>query len=283
MIFSSSITLKRSRALPQHTLYKAVSAALLMTVLAGCSNNTVETATSTDSVSSKQVQHTPIKVADSDPKVVEALQANLSASGIEEKITAAVPTDMEGIYWVTGDNLPGFFTDQSGKHIIQGQIVSIGADKPVDISAKLMAKGAQDALEAVDTRDMIVYPAKGETKSVVYAFTDADCGYCRKLHSEMDDINARGIEVRYLAWPRSEQTVPKMNAIWCSEDRQAAMNQAKMGADVIAPSCTNPVAQQMALGKQLGVRGTPAIFTASGQQIGGYLPAAELAQAAIAN
>ena len=99
----------------------------------------------------------------------------------------------------------------------------------------------------------------------------------------MADINARGIEVRYLAWPRSQESVPKMEAIWCSQDRNAAMNQAKSGADIQAPSCSNPVQAQMALGASLGVRGTPAIFTQSGQQIGGYLPAAELAQAAIAN
>ena len=264
-------------------LYKALSAAALMTILAGCSNNAADTVASAESMSSKQVQHSPAVSADNDPEVVQALQANLSASGIDGAITSAVPTDMPGIYWVTGDNMPGFFTDASGKHVIQGQIVSIGAGEPVDISAKLMATGAQAALESVDKKDMIIYPAKGETKSVVYAFTDADCGYCRKLHSEMADINARGIEVRYLAWPRSEQTVPKMNAIWCSEDRKAAMDQAKMGAEVLAPNCSNPVAEQMALGKQLGVRGTPAIYTTSGQQIGGYLPAAELAQAAIAN
>ena len=150
-------------------------------------------------------------------------------------------------------------------------------------SAALVAKTAQEALKAVDKKEMIIYPAKGETKSVIYAFTDADCGYCRKLHEEMDDINARGIEVRYLAWPRSQESVPKMEAIWCSQDRNAAMNQAKMGADVQAPSCANPVQEHMALGARLGVRGTPAVFTETGEQVGGYLPAAQLAEAVGAN
>ncbi len=216
---------------------------------------------------------------ESDAAVVKALQANLNASGIEEKIISAVPTDMDDIYWVTAEGLPAFFTDKSGKHIIQGQIIAVGDAAPVDISAALVAGTAQEALKAVDKSEMIIYPAKGETKAVVYAFTDADCGYCRKLHSEMDDINARGIEVRYLAWPRSQESVPKMEAIWCSEDRNAAMNQAKIGADIQGPSCSNPVQEHMALGARLGVRGTPAIFTEAGEQVGGYLPAAELAQA----
>ncbi|WP_010195775.1 DsbC family protein [Psychrobacter sp. PAMC 21119] len=255
-----------SKAIPtadkfsRNPLSRVIMGALLVIVAAGCSNNSAD-------------------ATNSNASVVTALQANLNASGIEEKIVSAVPTDMDGIYWVTAEGLPAFFTDKSGKHIIQGQIIAVGDAAPVDISAALVASTAQEALKAVDKKEMVIYPAKGTTKAVVYAFTDADCGYCRKLHSEMDDINARGIEVRYLAWPRGQESVPKMEAIWCSQDRKAAMNQAKMGTNVQAPSCANPVQAHMALGSRLGVRGTPAIFTEAGEQVGGYLPAAELAQA----
>ncbi len=266
------------------TLSRFMMSALLVIVAAGCSNNAADATSNSSVVNAAATKVSSTKVAaDNDPAVVEALQTNLTASGIEERIVSAVPTDMDGIYWVTAEGLPSFFTDKSGKHIIQGQIIAVGEAQPVDISAALAAKTAQEALKAVDKKEMIIYPAKGETKSVIYAFTDADCGYCRKLHEEMDDINARGIEVRYLAWPRSQESVPKMEAIWCSQDRNAAMNQAKMGADVQAPSCFNPVQEHMALGARLGVRGTPAVFTETGEQVGGYLPAAQLAEAVGAN
>ncbi len=266
------------------TLSRFLMSGLLVIVAAGCSNNAADATSNSSVVNAATTKVSSAKVAeDNDPAVVEALQTNLTASGIEERIVSAVPTDMDGIYWVTAEGLPSFFTDKSGKHIIQGQIIAVGEAQPVDISAALTAKTAQEALKAVDKKEMIIYPAKGETKSVIYAFTDADCGYCRKLHEEMDDINARGIEVRYLAWPRSQESVPKMEAIWCSQDRNAAMNQAKMGADVQAPSCANPVQEHMALGARLGVRGTPAVFTEAGEQVGGYLPAAQLAEAVGAN
>ncbi|WP_296173074.1 DsbC family protein [Psychrobacter sp. UBA2769] len=269
-------------AFSRKPLSRMTMGALLVVVAAGCSNNAADATSNTGIVNSAEAKVSTAQVAaDSDSAVVKALQANLKASGIEENILSAVPTDMKDIYWVTASGLPSFFTDKSGKHIIQGQIIAVGAEAPVDISGALVAKTAQEALKAVDKKDMIIYPAKGETKSVVYSFTDADCPYCTKLHEEIDDINARGIEVRYLAWPRSEGSIPKMEAIWCSEDRIAAMNQAKMGANVQAPSCNSPVKSQIELGMALGVRGTPAIFTESGQQIGGYLPAAQLAQTAI--
>ncbi|WP_201590336.1 DsbC family protein [Psychrobacter pulmonis] len=276
-----------SKATPARAMFsrkplsRMVMGALLVVVAAGCSNNAADATSNTGIVNSANAKVSTAQVADNDAAVVKALQTNLKASGIEEEIISAVPTDMDDIYWVTASGLPSFFTDKSGKHIIQGQIIAVGQEAPVDISGALVAKTAQEALKAVDKKDMIIYPAKGETKSVVYSFTDADCPYCTKLHEEIDDINARGIEVRYLAWPRSEGSIPKMEAIWCSEDRIAAMNQAKMGANVQAPSCNSPVKSQIELGMALGVRGTPAIFTESGQQIGGYLPAAQLAQTAI--
>ncbi|MBH0084981.1 DsbC family protein [Psychrobacter sp. SCQQ22] len=276
-------TLARKR-FPQSNLSRFMMSALLVVVAAGCSNNAADATSNTSVVNNTKTNVSTTKTSTgNDATVVDALQANLKASGIEEKIISAVPTDMDGIYWVTAEGLPPFFADKAGKHIIQGQIIAVGQGAPVDISATLVATTAQEALKAVDKKDMVIYPAKGETKAIIYAFTDADCGYCRKLHSEIDDINARGVEVRYLAWPRSQESVPKMEAIWCSEDRHAAMNQAKIGANIQAPSCVNPVQEHMALGTKLGVRGTPAIFTEAGQQIGGYLPAAQLAEAAGAN
>lgn len=282
--FLPSTSHKSPTTLTRSTLSYAMIGALLLAVTAGCSNNATDTSSNSTIANSTQAKASTTPVSKkSDDSVVKLLQANLNASGIEETIISAVPTDMEGMYWVTATGLPSFFTDKSGKHIIQGQIIAVGQETPIDISAALVANTAQEALKQVDKKDMVIYPATGETKSVIYAFTDADCGYCRKLHEEMSDINARGIEVRYLAWPRSQESVPKMEAVWCSQDRNAAMNQAKMGSDVQAPNCSNPVQEQMALGASLGVRGTPAIFTQSGQQVGGYLPAAQLAQAVAAN
>ncbi|WP_230659450.1 DsbC family protein [Psychrobacter sp. I-STPA10] len=258
---------------------------LTTAILLGCSNNETANAdhnvdkSTTTTTSDTSTTATTTSAVESDATVVSAVQKNLTASGIDAHILSATPTDMPDIYWVSGENMPSFFTDKTGQHIIQGQIVRIGAAEPIDITAKLQSTAAQQKLATVAKEDMVIFPANGDTKGVIYAFTDADCGYCRKLHSEMKQINDLGIEVRYLAWPRSQETLPKMEAIWCSEDRNTAMNTAKSGGNVTAASCENPVEDQVALGLSLGVRGTPAVFTQSGEQIGGYLPAQQIAEA----
>lgn len=217
----------------------------------------------------------------SDEAVVKALQDNLDKSDIDIQVTSAIATQMPDMYWVSFDNAPSMFTDKSGTHLIQGQIVKLGDSAPVDIAQSIQGSIAKEALTKVPDDEQIIYTAQGDKKAHIYVFTDPTCHYCQKLHSEIDAITAGGIEVRYLAWPRAQKDVPLVKAIWCSSDRKTALSDAKHGKDISTPDCDNPVERHMALGHQLGVSGTPAVFTASGMQIGGYIPADELIQLAI--
>src|SRR3546814_20886449 len=82
---------------------------------------------------------------------------------------------------------------------------------------------------------MIIFAPEGHTKHVVTVFTDVDCGYCRRLHSQMAEYNAQGIEIRYLSYPRSgpnSESFRPAEAVWCSADRKTALTQAKLGAPV---------------------------------------------------
>ena len=116
---------------------------------------------------------------------------------------------------------------------------------------------------SIDENEKIVFKAKNE-QYIVHVFTDVDCPYCVKFHSNMQRMNALGITVKYLAWP-SQQLHPgvqrKMEKIWCAEDKFIAMHNYKTNRYLpSSPNCVNPVAEQRAIGDRLGVNGTPAIF-----------------------
>ncbi|MFT5670969.1 MAG: thiol:disulfide interchange protein DsbC, partial [Glaciecola sp.] len=110
---------------------------------------------------------------------------------------------------------------------------------------------------------------------------DVDCGYCRKLHEEVPALNAKGIEVRYLAYPRAGIGSPSYNKIvsaWCAVDQQNALTKLKQLEPIPTNICAgNPVAAQFALGGKMGVRGTPALVLDSGRLLPGYMPADRLA------
>lgn len=252
-----------------------ISGTLLLTACGDKAQAKGETATPTATATSTSDK--------TDTAVIKALQDNLDKSGVTIKVTNAIATQMPDMYWVSFDNAPSMFTDKSGTYLIQGQIAKLGDGEPVDIGADLLSVIAKDALAKVPESEQIIFTAQGDKKAHIYVFTDPTCHYCQKLHSEIDAITAGGVEVRYLAWPRAQKDVPLAKAIWCSSDRQDALTQAKQGKAINAPDCDNPVEQHMALGHTLGVSGTPAIFTASGMQIGGYVPADELIKLAIDN
>jgi thiol:disulfide interchange protein DsbC len=136
-------------------------------------------------------------------------------------------------------------------------------------------------LAAVKREDMVIFSPQGKPKSYVTVFTDIDCGFCRKLHKEVPKLNAMGIEVRYLAYPRSGVPSPsadKLITVWCAKDRREALTQMKNGATLPTQTCaSNAVAAQYQLGNELGISGTPALFTPNGELLPGYMPAEELA------
>lgn len=125
--------------------------------------------------------------------------------------------------------------------------------------------------------DYVTYKAPNEKTSIV-VFTDTSCGFCRKLHDEIPDLNASGITVKYLPYPRKgikSKSAKKLASIYCSDNPQRQMTKAKAGFVIPAKVCENPVKPvfEKAYADKI-VRGTPAIYTSDGsKQLGGYISA----------
>ncbi|RDE19761.1 DsbC family protein [Motiliproteus coralliicola] len=196
------------------------------------------------------------------------------------EVSAVKPSVIEGVVEVELSSGETLFSSPDASHFVLGNLYQLKKDRFVNLSKKRKDQYRAEALKGLDSDTYISFPAKGETKAVVYAFTDVDCGYCRKLHSEMEDYNKQGIEVRYLAFPRAgigSGTYRQMVSVWCADDQHEAMTQSKSGARVASKSCDNPVADHYDLGQRFGVTGTPALVLESGRLMPGYLPAARLA------
>lgn len=173
------------------------------------------------------------------------------------------------------------FSNATADRFIVGALYSIEGNRPVNITEREKDKERVAAVRALDIQDVVVFPAKGTTTGSMYVFTDIDCSYCRRLHSEMDFYNSNGIEVRYIAWPRCGincLSYEKAVSVWCADDPQSAMTLAKDGTTLDAKTCDNPVKEQYELGVRLGLQGTPFIILDDGTTIPGYRPAAEIVE-----
>ncbi len=195
----------------------------------------------------------------------------------DEQVTDIAKSPLSGIYEVLiGGSV--FYISEDGRYVLQGDLIDL--DQRRNLSSRKREVARKEAFENLAPADFVEFAAAaGKPAKVLYVFTDVDCGYCRKMHSEMAALNAGGITVRYLAFPRSGlegESFTKAAAVWCADNRQEAMTLSKLGKLVSSRQCDNPVAREFELGHSIGVTGTPAVYTQAGRQLGGYVPAEEL-------
>jgi len=218
--------------------------------------------------------------ADPDQAIRQALQTIQTDLPIESIAESAMP----GLYQVQLKGGRLLYASADGQFVMQGYLFQLKEGKAVNLTELVERGSIAKLIEAIPLNEMVVFAPK-EPKTHITVFTDTDCGYCQKLHSEMAELNRLGVEVRYVAFPRQGVGSHGYNglvSVWCAKDRQAAMNQAKTRQELPAGNCENPVAKQYQLGQAIGVTGTPAIVLANGQLIPGYQPAPQLAKLALA-
>ena len=208
----------------------------------------------------------------------EAIRKALSLAMPASKVEAIKPSVIKGLYEAAvGANI--YYVSEDGKYLIQGRLVDIAARK--DLTEEKLNGTRKLAIENMGKENMIIFKAK-IPKYTVTIFTDIDCGYCRKLHSELDQYSAEGITIQYLFFPRAgkgSESYNKAVSVWCADDRNAALTAAKKDKSIAVKTCDNPIDKHMKLAEDFDVKGKPMIVTEGGNILPGYLPAKQLVEA----
>lgn len=220
------------------------------------------------------------QAADADSSIRQTLKVLQPDLPIEAIAESAMP----GLYQVQLKGGRQLYASADGQFLLQGYLYQVRDGQAVNLTEEAESRSVAKLVEAIPRSQMVVFPAKA-SKTHITVFTDTDCGYCQKLHSEVAELNRRGVDVQYVAFPRQGVGSHGYNtlvSVWCADDRQAAMNKAKAREAVPEATCQNPVEDQYALGQMIGVQGTPAIVLANGRIVPGYQPAPQLAEIALA-
>jgi len=184
-----------------------------------------------------------------------------------------------GVYEITrGSDVS--YVSSDGRYAIVGDMIDLDSD--ANLSENRRRTIRQHLIETVPESEMLVFSPK-DPKYTITVFTDIDCGYCRKLHSQIAEYNRLGIRVRYLFFPRSgpdTESWHKAEQVWCAANRNEALTKAKKGEVIDSKDCgaNNIVARDYELGHKLAVDGTPAIFLSTGEMLPGYAPPGQLAK-----
>ena len=183
---------------------------------------------------------------------------------------------VHGVYEVTrGSDIS--YVSGDGRYAIVGDLIDVDSDANLSENRRRTIRSR--IIETVPESEMLVFSPK-DPKYTITVFTDIDCGYCRRLHSQIAEYNRLGIRVRYLFFPRSGPNTDswhKAEAVWCSSNRNEALTRAKNGEEIKAPKCpTDIIKRDFELGQKLAVDGTPAIFLSTGEMLPGYAPPGQL-------
>ncbi len=205
-------------------------------------------------------------------KVLSELMPQAKADSVKP---AAFPGMYEAVY---GPQI--LYISADGRYMLEGDLYDLKSR--TNLTESKRQTGRAKIVRDMDEKDMIVFsPAAEKVKYTITVFTDIDCGYCRKMHKEMDEYNKLGIAVRYMAFPRSGVDTPsyfKAVSVWCADDKQEAMTKSKAGVTLPRAECDNPVKKHMEAANLVGVTGTPTLVLENGRVIPGYVEAKRLIQ-----
>ncbi len=214
-----------------------------------------------------------------------ALPARADEANVKKAVEAWLGGKVEGvrkagILGLYEVNLGGeiLYTDEKVSTIINGEL----------IDGKTRRNLTRERLAKLMTIDFSALPlehavkiVRGNGKRTLATFEDPNCSYCKRMVKEMQAMTDVTIYT-FLMPILSQDSVDKARNIWCSADRAKAWTDwmiGNVGPAVAQASCTAPTDKVVALGKKLGIRGTPTLFLSSGERIPGAVPLARLEQA----
>jgi len=190
--------------------------------------------------------------------------------------------------------IPGWYTIRKGaivayisgdgRYLLQGDLIDLQEDTNLSEQSRNDARVVM--MSAVPNDQLIVFSPEN-VQHTVSVFTDIDCTFCRRLHSQIDEYMEQGIEVRYFLYPRNGPTSPswaKAENVWCADNRNEALTLAKLDQEYPTRTCdASIVSKHYLIGQDVGLRGTPAIVLDDGTLFSGYMPADQLKQAIVAS
>lgn len=209
---------------------------------------------------------------------IETAVNNILPPGME--VQAIADSTIDGIKVVDIGELQPIYVTEDGKYFFYGELYSIDESNINNLTDEAKQEKRANLISSnLSSADFITFPAQ-RAKHEITVFTDVDCGYCRKFHSEIADYNEIGITVNYVAFPRSGPDSSSYNKIvgaWCSSEPREILTLQKQGEEPEINICDDhPVINHYLLGQRIGITGTPAIVSKSGVLYPGYIPASDL-------
>lgn len=190
------------------------------------------------------------------------------------KIDEIKITPLPGIYEVRHSGTELFYSSGDGSYIIEGSVIDTKNKKNL----------TQDRISVLTSIDFKALPlkdsfkiVKGNGKRKIAVFEDPNCGYCKQLESQIEEL--KDVTVYLFLFPvLGQDSVVKSNNIWCSKDQKKTRQDWMVrGVKPLEEKCAgNPIERNLEFGKKNKINSTPTIIFEDGTRVPGLMSAAQI-------
>ena len=202
---------------------------------------------------------------------VETLKNNLNQQYPNIHVSNIQATEMTGLYSANLDNQI-IYLDENAQHMFIGSMVRLKDQK--NLTKDLVLKQNSIDWKQLPLKDAIK-TVKGNGKQQLAIFSDPNCPYCKKLEAELDKLN--DVTIYTFIYQLKAQSITVSKSIWCDPNQAYAWkNLLQKNAQPKEKTCANPIERNLALGRKLGVEGTPTLIFETGFKMTGVRSAEEI-------
>jgi len=198
---------------------------------------------------------------------IESIRSHAAGVLRNAAVDGVAPSPIPGLFEVrSGRNI--FYSDADGRHFF------IGGHMIDTVAKKDLTKARMEELNRIDwsvlplDKAVVSGDKKGKLKLAI--FTDPECPYCRQFEKELAKL--KGVQVYSFLFPLSFHKHAKgwSSAIWCAKDKHKMLTDIMVNnVDPKAGTCDTPIDEIIALGKSLGISGTPTMIAGDGRLTSG--------------
>ena len=169
-----------------------------------------------------------------------------------------------------------FLASKNGQYLFFGKVID--TSKQIDLVELANQQHRKKLIESIAREKLLSYKAKNEQHTLTI-FTDIDCPFCRKLHSQIKTLNQQGVTVDYIMLPRGKagsMAFDKTANALCADIPQAAMDTAMQSGQFkqrtqATAMCVKNLKTQQLLAQTFGFSATPTILFANGEIVPGFM------------
>lgn len=211
-------------------------------------------------------------------RITAAINSSLGASGVKVLSVSDIEF-IDGLFEVVvshGNAKKIIYTNASGSHLILGELME-------GKSMTNLTEARLDKLNAIDfDKDLplglALKSVYGTGSRKIAVFEDPNCGYCKRFRKETLTKLPDTTVYTYVYPVLGKDSLDKAQKVMCAE------NKSKMWDDWmlrdLSPTgdgaCNAPINELVALGRNMGVSGTPTVFFQDGTRASGAIGAADL-------